>query len=141
MHKTLTIWVIDDDDIFQFGMRINLKSLKIEKKVLFFKNGKEAADFMIENIKDETNLPDVIFLDINMPIMDGFEFMENFAQLKSKLKKRITIYMISSSIDPVDLKKAQAIKEISNYLVKPINLKELNKLILQHEQKDCEDEC
>ncbi|GMN12080.1 response regulator [Croceitalea sp. MTPC9] len=136
MHKTLTIWVIDDDDIFQFGMRINLKSLKIEKKVLFFKNGKEAADFMIENIKDETNLPDVIFLDINMPIMDGFEFMENFAQLKSKLKKRITIYMISSSIDPVDLKKAQAIKEISNYLVKPINLKELNKLILQHEQKD-----
>ena len=86
-------------------------------------------EFLIDNLDNNEELPDVIFLDINMPIMDGFQFMEEYARIKPKLNKKITIYMVSSSVDPVDMERAKNITEISDYIIKPIKAGQLQEIM------------
>ena len=134
MSEVMIICIVDDDSIYQYAMRKDLQSLEMEKELLFFNDGEEAMNFMTANLIDTKSLPDIIFLDINMPIMDGFQFMEHFVQLKPRLGKKITVYMVSSSIDPEDIKRAEAISEISDYLIKPVNLGELRELVIKLKQ-------
>ncbi|RCW92790.1 response regulator [Winogradskyella arenosi] len=129
MDNHFNICVIDDDDIYQFTITKILSSIKMNKKILLFSDGEEALDFMIDNLYSDSELPDVIFLDINMPIMDGFQFMEEYVKLKPKLNKEITIYMVSSSVDPVDIAKAKSISDISDYIIKPIKVKQLKAIM------------
>ncbi len=129
MDNHFNICVIDDDDIYQFTITKILSSIKMNKKILLFSDGEEALDFMIDNLYSDSELPDVIFLDINMPIMDGFQFMEEYVKLKPKLNKEITIYMVSSSVDPVDIAKAKSISDISDYIIKPIEVKQLKAIM------------
>ena len=90
---------------------------------------------MTANLLNDTELPDVIFLDINMPIMDGFQFMEEYVKIKPELNKKITIYMVSSSVDAVDIERAKSISDISDYIIKPIEPKQLKKIMHDLEQK------
>jgi CheY-like chemotaxis protein len=84
---------------------------------------------MLDNLYNDVELPDIIFLDIDMPIMDGFQFMEEYVKIKPKLGKKITIYMVSSSVDPVDIERARKISEITDYIVKPITQNQLTDII------------
>ncbi len=127
--KPLVISVVDDDDIYKFTIKRTLDLLKLTKKVLMFSDGEEAIDFLNDNIKNTQTLPDIIFLDINMPVMDGFEFMEEFIKLKPKTDKKIIVYMVSSSVDPADLQRAKEISEISDYIVKPIEADQISEIV------------
>ncbi|QWX84557.1 response regulator [Cellulophaga sp. HaHaR_3_176] len=129
MKTTNLLCVIDDDDIYKYAVKRAVKVNKLTNKIITFSNGEEALEFFIENLNKNENIPDVIFLDINMPIMDGFEFMEEYIKLKPSVGKKITIYMVSSSIDEADVKRAKNISAISDYLLKPIMPKELANLI------------
>ena len=84
---------------------------------------------MLDNLDNEPEYPDVIFLDIDMPVMDGFQFMEEFIKIKPRIGKSITIYMVSSSIDPVDIERANNISAISDYIIKPIGLVRLKEIM------------
>ena len=129
MGKSFLIYIIDDDDISRYSMSRNLEALKIARKILIFPDGEEAINFMMDNIGKSSILPDIIFLDINMPVMDGFQFIEEYAKLKPRVGKKIIIYMTSSSINTVDIERAKAISEISDYLIKPIEPKKLGVLL------------
>ena len=129
MSSSINVCIVDDDDIYQFTMIKTLKSLKLTNRIKVFSDGEEALDFMLDNLHNDKELPDVIFLDIDMPIMDGFEFMEEYVKLKPKLGKKITIYMVSSSVDPVDIDRAKKISEITDYIVKPITQDQLTYII------------
>ena len=129
MKKPFIICIVDDDEIYQYTITKTIETDKLSRKLLIFSDGEEALDFMIENVGNKKDLPDVIFLDINMPIMDGFQFMEEFIDLAPKVGKKITIYMVSSSVDPVDIERSQKISEISDYIIKPINSSQLKKII------------
>ncbi|MBU2929781.1 response regulator [Winogradskyella psychrotolerans] len=135
MSDKFNICIIDDDDIYQFTITKILQSLKLNKKIIAFSDGEEALDFMIANLYNDDELPDVIFLDINMPIMDGFQFMEEYVKLKPKWNKKITIYMVSSSVDPVDIEKANQISDISDYIIKPIKPNELRSIMANLEKE------
>ncbi len=130
MKSEKILCLVDDDDIYQYTFLTQLKDTNLAKDILLFSDGEMAMDYIEANLSDLSSLPDVIFLDINMPIMDGWEFLEEFVRLKPDIGKEIVIYMVSSSIDPSDLDRAKAITEVSDYLIKPI-IKDQVKTILE----------
>jgi CheY-like chemotaxis protein len=114
------VCVIDDDKIYIYGLKKLISIKQLSPNLMEFYNGKEAIDFLTDPENLDT-LPDIIFLDINMPVMDGWAFMENFVKIKPLLGKKITIYMVSSSINEEDIQRAKTISDITDYVIKPIS--------------------
>lgn len=116
----MKVCVIDDDDIYQFLLKKELKHTQLVDKVHVFTDGKEAIDYFDENKESTTLLPDVIFLDINMPIMNGWQFLEQFKKIQPKIEKEITIYLVSSSFDDRDINRSKEYTEVTDYIIKPV---------------------
>lgn len=121
--------VIDDDQVYVFGLKKLIEFSNFCKNVLVFANGEEALKYLKPIVTNVHELPDVILLDINMPVMDGWEFLEEFIKIKHQLAKDITIYMVSSSIQQSDIDKAKQYTEVSDYLIKPIKLDDLKRIM------------
>ncbi|MBF2708741.1 response regulator [Flavobacterium soyangense] len=127
--KKKIIWIIDDDRIYQTIIdKLILKSGVFSAHSSFL-NGKEAINALNNILEDIESLPDIILLDINMPVMDGWEFMEEIKMIKSKISKKIIIYIVSSSIAVEDKNKSKTYKDIFGYIAKPISVKELITMI------------
>jgi two-component system, chemotaxis family, chemotaxis protein CheY len=114
------IALIDDDKIFQFTAYKILQSTNITPNILQFENAPAALQFLKDKSPEASALPDYIFLDINMPQTDGWMFLEDYEKFKDGLAKPITIYVVSSSIDPSDMKKARLNNNVKDYVVKPL---------------------
>jgi len=123
------VCLIDDDSIYQFTARKLLESTGLAKQIQSFYNGSEAIKYFKDQNNSPETLPDVIFLDINMPIMNGWEFLEEYHKLSNKLPKLIVVYVVSSSIDSNDMQKSKEYKVVSDYIVKPINRNQYKELI------------
>ncbi|WP_299221570.1 response regulator [uncultured Aquimarina sp.] len=131
-HNTKSVCIIDDDNMYVNLVSKIIELKKLSEKVIVFNNGKEALDFFIKSIQEaeENSVPQVIFLDLNMPIMDGWEFLEEFTKIKDKISKKIDLYVVSSSIDTRDIDRAKSIKVVSDYLTKPIHLDDFEKILV-----------
>jgi CheY-like chemotaxis protein len=127
MKKVDIACIIDDDPVFVFGIKRIMQLADFCNGFLVFRNGKEALDHFHAIIENGEKVPEVILLDINMPVMDGWEFLEEFTKIQAK--NPITIYIVTSSIDPADFKRAQQFEDITNYLVKPIAVDKLRQII------------
>ncbi|HKX87460.1 MAG TPA: response regulator [Flavobacterium sp.] len=112
--------LVDDDEIIVYLTKRLVAKTNLVELTEVFGNGRDVMDYLNENYDKPDLLPEVIFLDLFMPIMDGWEFLEEYALLKPKLTKDITIYIITSSVSPADIIKAKSLKEVSDYIVKPI---------------------
>lgn len=122
--------IIDDDKIYVNLVRKIIEIKKLSENLLIFKNGLEAFEYfkiILTNMSEE-KLPDIIFLDLNMPVMDGWEFLGEFVKIKNQFNKKITLYVVSSSIDPRDLERAKSFNLVTDYLIKPIELKKFEKI-------------
>ena len=103
MKKVSCIFIVDDDPISVFGIKKMLKSVAICNDIQIFQNGHEAYEAMKDRQAKGKVIPEVIFLDINMPIMDGWDFLDKFISMD--IKRHIVINLINSSIDPLDYEK------------------------------------
>ncbi|MGB5360562.1 MAG: response regulator [Eudoraea sp.] len=130
MIKLKSIAIVDDDPITVFGIKRMLSSLNVSENINTYVNGKEAIDDFKSIIKNNKEVPEVIFLDINMPIMDGWQFLEEFITLPIPHKIRINI--LTSSIDPADRESWQhymtRTHHIIDYKNKPIQKKEIEEI-------------
>lgn len=128
MKKFKLTCIIDDDPIFVFGAKRLMELANFSESFLVFNNGMDAIEHMKTLINNDNgnDMPEIMLLDLNMPIMDGWQFLEEFIQIKPK--KPLTIYIVSSSIDPIDLERAKRYQEITDYVIKPINVNDLNKI-------------
>lgn len=130
MNAIKTIFIVDDDMIYQLFTQKIIENLDSTIDVQLYNDGDEALSALKKIMTDATQYPDIILLDINMPIMDGWEFMEEYVQLKSKLPRPIQIYIVSSSIAESDLQRARSHEDIIDYVSKPIESDLLAKIVL-----------
>ena len=115
------VFVVDDDKIYQFLIKKLLASNNIEVNPFFYENGREALDGIKNKLDNGENPPDLILLDINMPVLDGWQFLEEYKKLKENIKNKISIYVITSSDNTVDRSRAKDFdEEITNYVLKPM---------------------
>ena len=128
-HKTPIIALVDDDKVFQLTASRTIQASKLSDKILQFENGEEALHFLRDNAGNSESLPDYIFLDINMPFVDGWMFLEDYDHLKTNLTKPILICMVSSSIDPRDVDRARKNSNVSEYIIKPVSREKFIELL------------
>jgi len=133
MNKKI-IWIIDDDAIYQTIINKLIQKSGVFSTHSSFMNGKEAITTLntILEIHEEF-IPDIILLDINMPVMDGWEFMEEIKRIKSKINKQIIIYIVSSSIAIEDRNKSKTFTDIIGYIPKPISVEDLIAIVQSDE--------
>lgn len=129
MLKEKQICIIDDDDICTVIMKKNISKLYPALPIASYKHGQEALDAFMKLKHDEEELSCVIFLDLNMPVLDGWEFLEIFTRLIRKTKKQVSIYVISSSISNTDKSRVSSYHEVSGYLLKPITRSMLQEVV------------
>lgn len=121
-HNNALACLIDDDNVHAFVVENMLKKNPASPQLIVFGDGSIALDYFKANCANADKLPDVIFLDINMPVLNGWGFLEEFAKIKSSFPKKVTIYMVSSSNNPHDMEKAKTYTDVSDYITKPISI-------------------
>jgi len=118
--------IIDDDHIYVYGAKRALLKTNFCNEVVVYSSGLEALAQLKLMQETHEKLPEIIFLDINMPILDGWQFLDEFLYLESS--KKPIIYIVTSSENPVDIEKANQYDMKKNYIVKPISVKKLTSL-------------
>jgi CheY-like chemotaxis protein len=118
------VLLVDDDNIFNYLNQHILQNMGIVNEVHTALNGREALELFNNYFSGAIAIPDIIFLDLNMPIMDGFAFLEAFKKLNIPNKEKISIIIVSSSEDPSDIKRARNFG-VDHYLTKPITASDL----------------
>lgn len=129
MEKLETICIIDDDEIYQLFTKKSILRLRNDINILSYINGRDAMVDLKAKLELAAPFPDLILLDINMPVMDGWQFMEAFLPIKALVNKEIKIYIVSSSIAPSDKEKAAAYPSITGYISKPMDMNILQQLL------------
>lgn len=119
------IWLIDDDPIYQTIMKKIIDKSGVSSHVVSYTNGKDAIQALEEIITNNEQLPNLILLDIEMPVLDGWGFMTEMSLLKQKIKKEIKIYISSSSIAIEDKQKAKNNPDILGYISKPVTITDI----------------
>jgi len=118
-----TCLLIDDNYIDNFVTRKILEVCNFAETIVVVRSATEA----IESLRKGTVKPEVIFLDVRMPLMSGFEFLEAYDKIDMD-KQNVKIFMLSSSLDPLDIRKAMENKYITQFIHKPLTQKAIEEL-------------
>ncbi|WP_394774832.1 response regulator [Flavobacterium sp.] len=124
-YKFDRVLLIDDNDIDNFINERMITTNFFSNKVIVKNSGESALNYLRENSGEDANLPQIIFLDLNMPIMDGFAFLNEYEKLPDTVKKNCKVIVLSSSISPEDINRASTNPLVVKYVNKPLNEKYL----------------
>lgn len=131
MNSKINLLVIDDDDINIFIIKKIVEKTGYEAKMVAKTNGQLAIDYINELVGTGQDLPQLILIDINMPVLNGWEFLEAYEKLG--IEQNIDMYMLSSSVYENDIEKAKTYKTVKGFISKPLSIE---RLIALFEGKD-----
>jgi CheY-like chemotaxis protein len=118
--RMISIFLIDDDPIYLLLARMIINSADSRFVITEFMQAEDALDYLVQNKNKTDLLPDIIFLDLSMPFMDGWAFLEQYEILTTEMAKATTLYVVSSSISPEDVSRAKRHQLVRDFLVKPV---------------------
>ena len=122
------LFLVDDDDIFRLAADVLIKTYQVAEEVVQLENGLEAYDALMALEHNPEELPELIFLDINMPVMNGWELLEELKRGPAIIRNTIQIHILTSSIAPEDLNLSKTYECIDGYITKPLTEKDLLKI-------------
>lgn len=133
MKKIKTVLLIDDDEPTNFINKKIIQSSGLVEAIHVAHGGQEALNLLSRknNLVNEFPTPDIIFLDINMPAMDGWEFLAQYKQL-TKPSEKIIVVMLTTSLNPDDEVKAKEMKEVYGYKNKPLTKQMIEEIIVNY---------
>lgn len=128
MNSLKKIAIIDDDQVFQMIVSKQLSVNKIDCEVLKFFNGEDAFQYFETNSNNLDGIPDFVMLDVNMPIKDGWDFLEDYKTLPESIRNKVKLYLVTSSVMKSDIEKAKKEQEVVDYVSKPVSKERLAEL-------------
>ncbi len=115
------VFIIDDDPIHQRIAQIMIGKHQLFDHHTSYTDAERALDYLKENVRNADSLPDVILLDLNMPVIDGWDFLEAFAKFQNEISKSIRIFIVTSSVDEKDKLRSQAYPFVKGFISKPLS--------------------
>ena len=126
--KVDTVCIIDDDPICVYGTKILLNHNNfVSANILVYEDGYEALNNLTSLLKSGERLPDIILLDLNMPVMNGWQFLDKFLNLTFSNKPQV--FIVSSHFDQSEIKKGRSYELVRDFISKPLIAKNLNDII------------
>ena len=133
MKKKLNcILLIDDDEATNYIHRRVISEVNCAEKVVTVQSGQEALDYLNECIDGINSKLDLIFLDINMPAMNGWEFLEHYKNVRAFKQAKTVLIMLTTSRNPDDLLNASKVEMVDGFESKPLNEEKMNKTLRSH---------
>ncbi|HCS21408.1 MAG TPA: response regulator [Bacteroidetes bacterium] len=130
MQEIHKVCIIDDDPIFVFGLQRFLKIAHLGDEFIHYPNGKLALEGLRGYHEEHNSLPDLILVDLNMPVMDGWQFLEHFGRELNQEGQ--LVFIISSSIDMADIKRAKKFPFVKEFVYKPVTSEKLKQLVAKY---------
>jgi len=127
LSSKIKLLVIDDDDINIFIIKKIVEKTGFDVDMAAKNNGQLAIDYLKNLLAENSPLPDLILIDINMPILNGWEFIEAYETLA--ITGKIDMYMLSSSVYENDIEKAKGYRTVKGFISKPLSIERLTELI------------
>ena len=125
----MRVWIADDDELVHMIIKRIVSKGNFDVEIESFFDGKAISDQLLR-IKDRVELlPDLVILDINMPMYDGWYMIEEFVKLNPEVKEKVKVYICSSSIAPFDKEKADSCKDIADFIEKPLTIDKFQLLV------------
>ncbi len=125
----MRIFIIDDDEIFVFLTKKTILSASNSAEVISFCEAESALEFIKAHIESHDLLPDYVLLDLSMPVMDGWAFLEEYAKITPLKKGNTRLYILSSSISPHDIEKVKKNELVCDFLIKPLTKETVTSLL------------
>jgi CheY-like chemotaxis protein len=132
--RVANLWIIDNDPMVSFYIKRLTELGALADIITIYDSPRGAVDYLVMHKNSMQHLPDIILLDIYMPEMDGWEFIQEFQKIKDQLTKNIEIHIISSSNHPKDISRAESFPEVKAYLQKPVTLEALQDAVARYNQ-------
>jgi CheY-like chemotaxis protein len=132
MKQLNCILLIDDDEPTNFLNKMTLEQAGCTRHIRIAQSGQAALDYLRGGVPDTGPRPDLIFLDINMPAMDGWEFLAQYRTLPPEKKADTVLIMLTTSLNPDDEKRTLAIPEVAGFENKPLNQGQLDRLLKKY---------
>jgi CheY-like chemotaxis protein len=126
-----SVCIIDDDKIYTYGVSKIIKNHLPDNEIMSFENGRKALEGIKEIQASDQELPDLILLDIDMPEMNGWDFLKAFQSIRDKADKEIQVFVISSQVDKrsEDLFRVEWDEKVSDFIQKPVGIDSLKSLL------------
>ena len=125
MKRINRILLVDDDEPTNFLNKHIINKYELAEEIVVKHNGAEALEYLTSAVDGKYPTPDIILLDINMPVMDGWEFIDEYKNVDEAIRAKVIVFMLTTSLNPDDEAKAATIKEINAFLNKPLTQKEI----------------